>query len=289
MAEHPVQPTGVIYDLGYQRYAGQRLGRLHARRALYTYSLSGAFGVGRGGKAKILPFTILAIVVIPVLVIVAMTSVTGREPPRFDAFVYAFQLPIAVFLAAQAPELLCRDQRYRVLPLYFSRPIRRDDYSIAKLAAMASALFVLMGGPLLVLYIGVLLTITHNVAAFQHQSWEFLLGLTNVAVHAVVLGALGLAIASFTRRRAMATGAIIGVYLVSSAVGSIFSNLPGRGMRYAGVLDPFELLDGFKVWALHGKAVTTVGPVTSVYGLGTALLLAVSVGVLVLRYRKVAA
>ncbi len=289
MAEHPPGPAGVIYDLGYQRYGGQRLGRLHARRALYSYSLRGAFGIGRGGKAKILPFIILAILVVPVLVVVAVTSVTGRAPLRYDAFVYTFNLPIAVFLAAQAPELLCRDQRYRVLPLYFSRPIRRDDYSIAKLAAMASALFGLMGLPLLLLYIGILLTITHNVAGFQHQSWEFLLGLMNVAVHAVVLGALGLAIASFTRRRALATGAVIGVYLLASAIGAIFSNLPGRGMRYAGVIDPFELLDGFKVWALHGKAVTTLGSVTSVYGLGTAVLLALSVSVLVLRYRKVAA
>lgn len=289
MAENATGPAGVIYDLGYQRYAGQRLGRVHARRALYSYSLRGAFGIGRGARAKILPFTILAILVIPVLILVAVTSVTGRAPLRYDAFAYAFNLPIAAFLAAQAPELLCRDQRYHVLPLYFSRPIRRDDYSIAKLAAMASALFGLMGVPLLLLYLGALFTITHNTAGFRHQSWEFGLGLANVAVHAVVLGALGLAIASFTRRRALATGAVIGVYILSAAIGAVFSRLPGRGMRYAGVIDPFDLLDGFKVWALHGKAAATLGSVTSIYGLGTAMLLTLSVATLILRYRKVGA
>ncbi len=53
---------------------------------------------------------------------------------RYDFYPFQLQAPLAIFLAAQAPELLSRDQRYQVLPLYFSRPIGRSDYALAKLA-----------------------------------------------------------------------------------------------------------------------------------------------------------
>lgn len=280
-------PSGVIYDIGYQRYGGPRLGRLHARRALFFHSLKGTFGIGRGGKAKILPFAILAILVGSVLLMVSLASRTGEIPMRYDAIPYAFQLPIALFLAVQAAETLCRDRRFGVLPLYFSRPIRRDDYSIAKLAAMATALFMLMGGPLLLLYVGSLFTVTHKVADFRYQSGQLVLGLANAAVHALVLGALGLAVASFAKRRAFATGAVIGVYIVSSAVGGVLASLPGGASNHAAMVAPFELLDGFKAWALHGEAQTELGGVTPLYGVVTVALFALCVFVLVGRYRKV--
>ena len=42
-----------------------------------------------------------------------------------------------ILVAVQAPELLGRDVRYRVLSLYFSRALLREDYALAKLAALA--------------------------------------------------------------------------------------------------------------------------------------------------------
>ena len=39
---------------------------------------------------------------------------------------------VMLFCAAQAPELFGRDQRYGVLPLYFSRALARTDYAIAR-------------------------------------------------------------------------------------------------------------------------------------------------------------
>jgi hypothetical protein len=37
-----------------------------------------------------------------------------------------------LFCAAQAPELFGRDQRYGVLPLYFSRVLTSIDYALAR-------------------------------------------------------------------------------------------------------------------------------------------------------------
>ena len=54
-----------------------------------------------------------------------------------------------VFLAAQAPELVSRDLRSHVLPLYFARPISRLDYPLAKLAAFILACLAMIEIPLL--------------------------------------------------------------------------------------------------------------------------------------------
>ena len=41
------QNTGVIHDIGYQRYEGPRLGRGYSMRALYVHSVRSAYGLGR--------------------------------------------------------------------------------------------------------------------------------------------------------------------------------------------------------------------------------------------------
>ena len=44
------EQTGVIHDIGYQRYSGQRLGRRHIVGALYLHGLRAAFGLGRSAS-----------------------------------------------------------------------------------------------------------------------------------------------------------------------------------------------------------------------------------------------
>ena len=52
-------PGGSIYDLGYQGYTGPRLGRRSAvAGAASAQSLRACYGIGRGGRAKIAPFTL---------------------------------------------------------------------------------------------------------------------------------------------------------------------------------------------------------------------------------------
>ena len=67
MTENPQQvtsasgPGGAIYDIGYRRYVGPRLGRRFAVRSLFAHTVRGAFGIGRGGRAKVVPFGLLVI------------------------------------------------------------------------------------------------------------------------------------------------------------------------------------------------------------------------------------
>ena len=48
-------------------------------------------------------------------------------------------------MASAAPELVSRDLRSHVLPLYFFRPLRRTDYPLAKYLAMTAALPAALG------------------------------------------------------------------------------------------------------------------------------------------------
>ncbi len=280
---------GVIYDIGYQRYDGPRLGRRNAVVSLYVHGLRGVFGLGRPAKAKVLPWLVVAVMFVPMIVLIAVMSRTGTQIERYDFYPFQLQAALALFLAAQAPELLSRDQRYRVLPLYFSRPISRGDYALAKLAAMVTAIFAITAGPLLVYYLGSVATLVHSPADARHQTAQFLLGVVNAAFHAVLLGALGMAIAAFARRRAFATAAVIGVYVISSAFSGAIQALPGRSGDWAVLVSPFPLLENLRVWLLHGKPIddTLTGLPASV---AVALLVtAVSIAVLVRRYQRLSA
>jgi ABC-2 type transport system permease protein len=282
------EQSSVIYDIGYQRYDGPRLGRRSAVASLYFHGLRGVFGLGRPAKSKVLPWLVVAIMFIPVIVLIAVMSRTGTQVERYDFYPFQLQAVLAVFLAAQAPELLSRDQRYQVLPLYFSRPIRRSDYALAKLAAMVTAIFALIALPLLVYWLGSIATITHHPGEVRHQTAQFALGIANAAFHAILLGALGVAIAAFARRRAFATAAIIGVYLITSAVAGALSGLPNDSGRYGELFSPFTLLDGLRVWLLQGKAIDDSASPSASYAVASVAFVVLFVLVLLRRYRRIA-
>ena len=130
-----------IYDLGYRGYDGPRLGRRDAVATLFWASLRAAFGLGRTGRAKIVPWGLAAMLSCPAAVAVAIAALAPRRPVPFnyDNFLWDMQHPVALFVAAQAPELVSSDQRHRVLSLYFSHALERTDYALAKLGALAAA------------------------------------------------------------------------------------------------------------------------------------------------------
>src|SRR5271163_2617387 len=156
--------AGVIHDLGYRRYDGPRLGRAQITRALIWHSFRSSFGIGRGVKAKIIPILACIAMLLPAF------AVSRGNSRLFGYDVYTPQLRVIVvtiFIAAQAPELVSRDLRSHVLPLYFSRPIRRGDYPLAKYIALTAALLLLIEIPLLVLYVGTIAS-----AKNDHAVWS---------------------------------------------------------------------------------------------------------------------
>ena len=70
--------TSVIHDIGYRHYDGPRLGRAYAVRSLYLHGLRAAYGLGRPAKAKIMPFFLFAIMLLPAAISVAVTALASQ-------------------------------------------------------------------------------------------------------------------------------------------------------------------------------------------------------------------
>ncbi|UUN27947.1 ABC transporter permease subunit [Streptomyces sp. FIT100] len=287
--------TTRIHNIGYRNYDGARLGRAYARRSLYSQSLRGAYGLGRSTKSKVLPMILFAVMCLPAAIIVAVAVATKLKELPLDYTRYAIvtQAVIGLFLAAQAPQSVSRDLRFKTVPLYFSRPIERIDYVLAKFGAMASALFVLTAAPLLILYVGSLLA----KMDFTDQSKGFAQGLVSVALLSLLFGGIGLVMAALTPRRGFGVAAVIAALTISyGAVSTIQaiadSTGSGDAVQWLGLFSPITLIDGVQTAFLGATSSFPGGhgPGTGtgvVYLLAVLALIAGSYGVLMRRYRKV--
>jgi ABC-2 type transport system permease protein len=293
-----LMPTGVIHDLGYQRYTGDRYGRAVIVRTLAGYSLRSAFGLGRGARAKIVPVAVFALMCLPAIINAVLVARGGSRAFPYDTYSYSLRVVLmTIFVAAQAPELVSRDLRHRVLPLYFARPLRPADYPLAKLAALITACLIVLDVPLLLLYVSTIVGV-HGGAAVWAQTTALLPGLALGLLWSVVLATTGLAIASCSGRRAFAAGGVAGFFfltwVLSEVLGTVASppghaTVTSTGALVAGLVSPFTLLDGVRQW-LGGASPGAVPDPGGLWGAGYALLLlallAGSVTVLVSRYRK---
>jgi ABC-2 type transport system permease protein len=307
----PVAGAGVIHDLGYRHYDGPRLGRPGIIRALYWHSLRSAFGIGRGAKAKIVPVLMFALICLPAIVnAIALAQHPGQSPiVDYDTYTYGLRsLVMLIFVAAQAPELVSRDLRSHVLPLYMSRPLRRLDYPLAKLAAFTAACLLMLEIPLIILYLGNILSAGGGSAVWA-QTRALIPGLGVAALWAVLLAAIGLVLASLTGRRAYATG-MIAIYLfLTFTLSTILVNIAQQGpagpkgvplgpnavaplgARLGGLISPPSVLDGVRQWlgGTNPGPIPPPGSVGFLYGIMFLLLLAASLAGLAARYRKVGA
>jgi ABC-2 type transport system permease protein len=324
-AETPMMATpaaGVIHDLGYRGYDGPRLGRRQIVTALAWHSFRSAFGFGRGAKAKILP--VIAIIVLLLPAVINAYEMSQGQPRVVPYDTYRAQLRVlvmAIFVAVQAPELVSRDLRSRVLPLYFSRPIKPADYPLAKYIAFTAACLVMMEVPLLVLYAGSIANV-HGGAAVWAETRALIPGLLIGLMWAVVLAAIGLFLASLTGRRGYASGLVAIFFLLTFTLSEILLQIESKPIRVAGpptgpagpagpigpppvpvpdmaekvsgLFSPFTLFDGVRQWLGgvwkqgNSLGVQPPGGFGAVYALVLLAVLALCIAGLVARYRKAA-
>jgi ABC-2 type transport system permease protein len=286
------ETTGTIYDIGYRHYDGPRLGRRGAIGAIVGAGLRAVFGFGRSGRSKIIPWGAVILAALPAVVAVAVRVLAGDilDLYDYDGYIWNVGALLPIFLAAQAPELVVNDIRHRVLPLYFSRPIRRIDYVVAKVTALAIGLLALTLVPVLLLFIGRVLSTDDLVAAVGDEVGAMPEIIGSGVIHAVVLASIGLAICSLAGRRAYAAGAVLAVFLIGGVISDSFSE---NGQDVAAFVSPLAILDGTRQW-LFGGAVDGAPAATSelplaLYGLAALILVLVSWAVLAIRYRRLTA
>jgi ABC-2 type transport system permease protein len=289
--------TGAIYDLGYRGYDGPRLGRRSAVATLFWWSLRAAYALKRSGRAKIVPWGLAAFLVAPagVSVAVAALAPAAQTPFDYDNYLWNTQILLAIFVAAQAPELVSSDQRNRVLSLYFSHALERSDYALAKLGALAAAVFGMALAPMLILFFGRVLLAADVVKAFGDEIDKLPEVIGAPLVYAIPLAALSLAIAAFTPRRAYATGAIIAVFIVGAAIAGILGESISSGpLQHASQLvNPVVPLDGTRTLLFGGlipeSAVGATNYPLWVFGAEWLAITVIGTTAVLWRYKRLAA
>ncbi len=294
--------TGAIYDLGYQGYEGPRLGRLAAIVTLFWSSWRAAFGLGRSGKAKIVPWGLAVLALLPAAVAVGISALVGNavQPFTYDNYLPQIAITLGLFVAAQAPELVGGDQRNHVLSLYFSHAIQRVDYAAAKLAALTAALLTLTVIPQLVIFAGKVLGATDVLAALGDEAPKLVQIAVSSLIYSLTYAVIGLAIAAFTPRRSFATGGIIAFFLVTSIVGQILASMDaGQISTYAQLIDVGQVLVGV-TYTIFGGPGFSFGPprnppsltpdLSGIAYLGMLVaILVVGAAITALRYRRMQA
>ena len=246
------EPEGSVYDLGYRSYEGARLGRAYAILSLYLTSLRGVFGFGRHTSSKILPFGLAVLALIPAVIqlgVVAVTETVDLEVISPDDYYEFVQWPLALFVAAVAPELVGRDQRNHTLPLYFSRPLLRDDYIFAKMAALSSALLIMALVPQVAIFVGNAMA-GSDPTDYLRDNWRDVFPIVaSGAMLSLFWSSIALAIGSQTDRWPLASGGIVAYFAVTWVVGGLLANnAPDGPFQYSLLFSAFHVVRAFTLW-----------------------------------------
>ena len=290
--------TGSIYDLGYQRYTGPRLGRPYAIWSLYLYSLRVVFGIGRSFWAKLAAFGILAVALLPAIVQLGVASLSPEEielvtPEDYYGIIEPL---LAIFVAIIAPELGARDQRARTLSLYFSRALRRIDYALAKFAALVTALLAITVTPQLLMFVGNMSAAPDTFDYFTDNFEDIPAIILSALLLSSFFSGIGLAIAAQTSRRTYSTVAIVAVLTLSVGIATaIFESAGPDSGRWALLLSPYHLVRGTTYW-LFGADPGEDNPEIAdadlpgiLYSLTTVAFTLVTLIAIIRRYEKVQA
>ncbi|MDO5739435.1 MAG: hypothetical protein Q4P07_04730 [Ornithinimicrobium sp.] len=290
----PAERTGVIHDIGYRRYTGARAGRAAIGGSLLWSGVLAVFGFGRSGKAKVLPFVLLGMALVPAVILVGIMVFLGRNEQllNYPGYVTNVAFVVALFVAAQAPVLFSRDLRSGVISLYLARPLGATAFALIRWASLVLAILAFLVTPVLILFVGGL----SLGARLEDELPRLLTALGGALLLALMAAAVAALVASWTLRRGLAVAGSIMVLLVGLGVtGALQAVASEQGQdtlaQWAALLSPFVLVDSIQV-AL-GDAVSGAYPAPAADAttgwlllLSALALLLIGLTLLVHRYRS---
>jgi len=217
---------GTVFDIGYRSYTGVREGRGRARAAVYKDSLRTALGLGRGARAKILPWFFISVLAAIALVMALVAGAADRlggpgsaakmHLPSHSDFYGIASIIMFVFAAVVGPEILCRDRRDGVINLYLVRPLTGSDYIVSRWAAFLTVMAVAAWLPQIILFLGLSMGDPAPIE-YLEQHWldvpKFFTAGAAMAAYATTLALLA---ASFTTRRAFASVFLVGLFVITT-------------------------------------------------------------------------
>jgi ABC-2 type transport system permease protein len=194
---------------------------------VYKDGLRAALGLGRGTKAKVLPWLFIGASLLPALIMALVAGAVDRLAVDFDAeadlptlsdYYSIAAVVLLLFAAVVGPELFCPDRRYGVISLYLVRPLRSTDYAGARWGALVTVMALAAWLPQVLLFTALTLS-SPRPGSYLVDHWgdipRFLVAGAAIAVYVATLAAL---VSSFTTRRAHAAAFLVGVFVVTSVV-----------------------------------------------------------------------
>ncbi len=205
-------------------------------------------------------------------------KVNGRF---FSIFMYV-QAGFAVFLAALAgPGLMAPDLANNALPLYFSRPLTRWSYALARLSVIVGMLSVVTWIPGLVLF---------GLQVGMAGGWWFLanwtLGIAVVVgflLWLLVLSLVAMATSAYVKWRIVAGAVSLAVFFILAGVAEMIDNV--FRVKWGHVLDPAWAVN--RVWCTLLSVEPPEGPGTAASMLSLAVFVLLLVAVIERKLRPV--
>ncbi len=287
----PAGGTAQIFEQGYRRYDGVRLGRGAPVRSVWKHTVQRVLGLRRSARHKVLPFLAIGVAYLPAVAFIGILALVPPgarqlrdQAPTYSQYYGYVTAAIALFIVFSAPEALCPDRRNRSMSLYLASPLTRDTYLLAKALAVFSVLCLVTVGPLLLLLVGYVLQ-SHGPDGPVGVLAELarILGAgTSVALFGT---AFALALASLTDRKGLAMGGALIVLFATHIVAVVLAfalHVSDAAIMLSLFVAPFEVaarvLD-----APHPAAVSTPNAVVFLAALAWSVLFSVFV---YLRYSR---
>lgn len=240
MSDMPATGASRILDRRYQQYTGPRKGPAHAVWRLSVHVFQRLLGFRRPTRYKVVPLLLaLACFLFPLGLIALAAFVPGGSTFTFSyAQMYEIiSLPVFIFIAITAPTSLIADRKQKSLSLYLASPLTRNTYLLAHAAAVASVVFVVTAGPLLLYFLSLVIQGTgpDGLTGFGSDLWRILavgLGISLLsAAIAMVVGALA------ERPSIAASTIFIGLTLLSALTTEAAEEIGSQSIRLLSVGD----------------------------------------------------
>jgi ABC-2 type transport system permease protein len=269
-----------VYKRGYSRYAGPLTGSWARFMVLPRYAWRRLYQ-----QRLVLMLTVLAFVW-PLLCagFIYLTNhaelLQGLEPgfrrfiqvdgKFFSIFMYV-QSGFAVFLAALAgPGLIAPDLANNALPLYFSRPLTRWSYALARLMVLVGMLSIVTWIPGLVLF---LFQVGLAGGAWFVDNWALGAGMViGFLLWLLILSLVAMASSAYVKWRIVAGAVSLGFFFIMTGVAEMVHSV--LRLNWGHVIDP--------AWAINriSYALLDVSPPEGPGAVASAVSLAVLVLVL---------
>jgi len=272
-----------VYKRGYRRYSGPLTGAWARFLVLPRYAWRRLYQ-----QRLVLLLTILAFVW-PLLCagFVYLTNhvelLQGLEPEfrefiqvngRFFAVFMYVQAGFAVFLAALAgPGLIAPDLANNALPLYFSRPLTRWSYALARLMVLVGMLSAVTWIPGLLLF-GLQVGLAGG--AWFLANWALGAGVfIGFLVWLLILSLVAMASSAYVKWRVVAAALSLAFFFILSGVGEMIDQV--LRVNWGHIIDPAWAVN--QVWSglLGVPPLSGPGPWTSALALAVMVLLLVLV------------